>query len=402
LGSFGDKEEGGKIAMFHAILDERERDRRWAKIREAMEECRVQCLLVWGTGGAGHNLIANLRYLANVSPFMEGYLVFPLEGQPTFVTFTGKPRRMWVEDQRGGHPTYSKAISDRLRELHLESASIGVVGLSGYYGELGFPYTTYISLTNDFPKAHFEDATELVEGARRIKSEAEIRCFELGCEVGEKVIQVVTESAEVGVMDSEIKTKMWDTVFLNGCDPASMILFSSGKEVAHGGQIPVVLHRPLEHGDVILTEFDARYSGYKAQFNQPFSVGEPDKEWRKIFNVALGAFNNAFNTLRPGITAGELEEVFLAPIRGGGYTFTNPPFHGLGLSLEQPMGTYPAQPYHKLDTSLRIETGMVIEFEPHVVRADGKKGLTLGSPVLVTETGCRLLSKSWKPEFKVA
>ncbi|MDP2646359.1 MAG: hypothetical protein Q8P24_15585 [Desulfobacterales bacterium] len=42
---------------------------------------------------------------------------------------------------------------------------------------------------------------------------------------------------------------------------------------------------------------------------------------------------------------------------------------------------------------------MVIEFEPKVMTPDRKKGVNLGCPVVVTETGCRVLNKTWKPEF---
>ena len=66
----------------------------------------------------------------------------------------------------------------------------------------------------------------------------------------------------------------------------------------------------LEDGDIILTEFDASYLGYAPQFNQPFPVGEQDKEWQDIFIVAIVAFNNGFRTLKPGITVGELGQAF--------------------------------------------------------------------------------------------
>ncbi len=68
--------------------------------------------------------------------------------------------------------------------------------------------------------------------------------------------------------------------------------------------------------------------------------------------------------------------------------------------VEEPIGSFPIQPYHEFNSSFMMSEGMVIELEPHVVTADGKKGLTIGSPVLVTETSCRLLSQSWKPEFR--
>lgn len=385
------------------ILTADERDRRWKKIYEAMERRGLECLIVWGTCAFHRSLGANLRYLTNLTE--EGYLVFPLKNEPTLITFLrGLEPTCWVTDWRTGHPTYSKAISERLRELRLESGSIGIVGLSGYYGEWGFPYTTYMSLINNFPAASFKDATDILEEARRIKTAAEIRCLELGCEVGDKVIQAVVDTAKVGVRDCEIRAKIMDTLFREGCEPGSMILYCSGKELTHaaeGGYVKPPEAHALERGDVILTEFDARYFGYMAQYNQPFSVGEPNKEWEHIFGVALEAFNNGFNDLRPGITVEELDQAFLSPIKEAGYTYTRPAFHGIGLGLEEPIGSFPAQPEYKLNASLRIEAGMVLEFEPHVVTSDGKKGLHLGSPVVVTETGCELLSKTWKPQLKI-
>ena len=44
-------------------------------------------------------------------------------------------------------------------------------------------------------------------------------------------------------------------------------------------------HYRIEEGDVILTEFDASYLGYTGQYNQSFSVGEPNKEWQEILTL---------------------------------------------------------------------------------------------------------------------
>jgi len=388
--------------MFDLTL--KERDRRWEKVREAMEKRRLQCLLIWGSYGRFRHFGANLKYLSNISA--EGYLVFPLKDNPTLVQFFARPDpTAWVVDGRTGHPNYSKGISDRIRELHLENGRIGFVGLSGYDGEMGFPYATYVSLTSNFPGAHFEDATDIMTEARIIKSPSEIRCIELGCEIGEKVIQVIVDTAKAGVKDYEVRATVMDTLFREGCEPDAMFLYQSGKEILHagqGGQLKPPGAKVLEDGDIILTEFDAAYLGYLAQYNQPFSLGEPDKEWKEIFRVAGEAFKNALNILKPGITTGELYQAILSPIKQMGYTSTNPGFHGLGLGLEEPVSTFPAQTGYKPDTSLKMRAGMVVEFEPHVVQPDFRKGATIGSPVLVTDTGCRLLSKNWKPEVRIA
>ena len=369
-----------------------------------MGERDLDCLVVYGTFGLYSGMVIGaLNYLTNGDSVTgEGYLVFPLEGEPTFFTFAGRPHDSWIADNRSAHPTPSKGISEMIKELQLERARIGMLPLSGYIGEYGFPHTAYVSLTKDLPQASFEDATDLIDEARKIKSPAEIKCFELACEIGEKAIQSVVDTAKVGVSDLEVKAKILDTRFRNGGDVHSMIIFSSGKEVTHGGQREFQAPaRTLERGDLIVTEFDGKYCGYWGQFNQPFSVGEPDKETREMADVATESFNSGLDILKPGITVGDLDDAFQAVINKAGYRSTNPPFHGLGLSLEMPMGTYPMQTMHKPPSTELIEAGMVIEFEPSVVTMDKKKGLTLGSPVLVTETGCRLLSKSWKPELLV-
>ena len=157
----------------------------------------------------------------------------------------------------------------------------------------------------------------------------------------------------------------------------------------------------MEKGDVIEIEVDASYLGYKAQFNQPFSLGEPDKEWQEVFNILTESFTNGFNTLKPGITVGELHEALSAPVKKAGYLHRSPTFHGLGLAIEEPFGVFVAQPDYQPNLARIIEPGMVLELEPPAIRPDFKKGATIGSPVLVTDTGCRLLSKNWKPEVKI-
>jgi len=392
----------GEGDMFDLTLDER--DRRWGIVREAMRRREIECLILWGSYGRFRHFGANLKYLSNIS--VEGYLVFPLSGDPTLVMFFARPDpTAWVADARSGHPNYSKVITDRIKELHLQRGRIGFVGLSGYDGEMGFPHATYVSIMGSFPGAKFEDASDILTEARIIKGPAEIRCLELGCEIGEKIIQVVADAAKPGVPDFEVRARVMDTLFRSGCEPDSMFLYHSGKNILHagqGGQLKPPGSRILERGDIILTEVDAAYLGYIAQYNQPFSIGEPDQEWKEIFTVAAEAFDKGLNTLKPGITTGELYRAMLTPIAEAGYASTNPAFHGLGLGLEDPVSLFPAQPEYRPDTSLRMEPGMVVEFEPHVVRRDFKKGASLGCPVLVTETGFRLLSKNWKPEVRVA
>jgi Xaa-Pro aminopeptidase len=385
-----------------SILSREERDRRWNNIRQAMKKQGLDCLIVWGCTGRYRHYNSSLRYLSNFQT--EGYMVFPLESDPTLFTFLGGYPTPWVADHRTGHPKYSKGISERLRELHLEKARIGLVTLSGYDGEAGFPVTAYMALTGSFPEAKFEDATDILVETRMIKSQAEIKCLELGCEAGEKAIQAIVNTAKPGVRDYEVRAKFMDALFREGCDISSMILYHSGPELVHGGfggMIWAANPRVMEKGDMIHTEFDASFMGYIAQFNQPFSMGQPGKEWMDIYNVAIESVNNAFTVLKPGITVGELNDAFILPIKKAGLRQRTPNFHGLGLAIEEPFSGFPGQPDYQPKSDRIIRPGMVLGFEPPVISQDFKRGTTMGSPVLVTDTGYRLLSKNWKPEVKI-
>jgi Xaa-Pro aminopeptidase len=393
-------------------LGKDERDRRWQKVREAMGKRGLGALVVWGFAGFDSCESANFVYLSNMPTFgclaLPGYLIFPLEGEPTIVGFAKMPgEALWVNDIRGKFPSYSKVVVDRLKELHLQDANIGIIKIStsgvGSSGETAFPYTTYMSLRENLPRARFEDATDILDEARRIKSDAEIRCLEIGCEAANAAIQAVVDTARPGVRDYEVMAKMVGVLMQNGCEPDTLFLYGSGKDYVDSGNgqfLNPYYRRMLESGDLIHTEFNAKYNGYVAQYNQPFSLGAPDKEWSKVFEVASAAFNSGLKALKPGLTALELKEAFLSPIREAGLQSIRPAFHGLGLTSEEPlcpMAHIPGTP----SESFIIQAGMVFEFEPHIITPDGKKGTTLGCPILVTETGCRSLNKE-KTELKIA
>jgi Xaa-Pro aminopeptidase len=323
-------------------FDQGERDRRWQQIRSIMRKRGIGALVIWAFAGYNSGECANFRYLSNMPSFgnlsYPGYLVFPLESEPTIIGFAKMPAAdsLWVQDIRGKSTSYPKVIMDRLRELHLENASIGIVSMKGTDAETGFPYATYMSLREGLPEAHFEDAADILEETRRIKSDAEIRCLELGCEAATKAMQAVIDTARVGVRDYEVVAAILDTLVRNGCETDSLFLYGSGKEFVDAGKGPFLYPRylrSLEKGDIIHMEFDAKYNGYIAQHNQLFAVGTPDKEWIKINDVSSKAFYNGLKVLKPEVTLGELNESFLSVIKEAGYTNERPSFHAPSRAL---------------------------------------------------------------------
>ncbi len=389
-----------------------ERDRRWANIRKEMAKQNLDCLIVFGVEGHFFQMLCNLRYLTNYP--MGKFLVFPKDGEPTLFVFGGgavSPQLVkqtgeffWVTDIRTGHPLYHKPISRRIVELSLQKGRIGGVGLSEYWGGAMFPYSTWTELMKAFPEAEFSDATSIVENARRIKSAAEIRCLEIATEIGEEVIAQVVKTGKPGVKEYLVRKAIIDALIDGGSELDTMVLISTGSDYmesqAHLNFVPTTGQRALQAGDIILTEFDTNYYGYRGQFNQPYAVVKASSEWRELANVCRESYERGVKALRAGVSVEELERAMMPPITEGGYKRGWPLFHSIDYSIAEPFSSFPEQPDKPTLNQFRLAANMVMQLEPHVVTPDRRKGMTLGSSLLVTEEGCRPLSRTWKPELK--
>jgi Xaa-Pro aminopeptidase len=386
-----------------------ERDKRWQQVRNSMRKRGIGALIIWGFAGYNSAECANFRYLSNMATYgnlsYPGYLIFPLEDEPTIIGFAKMPAAdsLWIKDIRGKFPSYSKAIIDRLNELRVEKASIGIISYKGIDAEEGFPYATFMALKEGLPEAQFQDAVDILDDTRRIKSDAEIRCLELGCEAANEATKAILATARAGVRNCEVVAKILEALTRNGCETDSLFLYGSGKEYVDSGK-GVFLYprylRTLEKGDIIHMEYDAKYNGYTAQQNQMFAVGKPSKEWLDITKVDVMAYENGLKVLKPGVTLGELNKAFLSVIMDAGYVNERPGFHGLGLSTERPPGGGVAGAPCVPSDSFKMLPGMVLELEPHTMSKDRKYNATLGCPVLVTETGNRPLNKA-KVELRI-
>jgi Xaa-Pro aminopeptidase len=330
----------------------------------------------------------------------EGVLLFPLEGDPVMLSFGGgHDPGAWVTDHRNGYPRFAGGVVAVTEERGWGRCTFGAL-LSGYEGDLNFPAQIEHSILRDFPDTRIVDAAPALAQVRRIKTDYEIGCFRAGCRAGMQAIAAVSEVARPGVDDLDVKAELMSTLFRAGCDSHALLLFHSGSRSVHGamgGALPTPKGRILEEGDVINSEFDARFEGYCAQFNQPFFIGKVDEAWVDVAAIGAECFHVGIDALKPGLTAGELQVRMRAPVIAAGHQALGPMFHGLGLSFEPPVAETSLGTSFVEDLEIVFEPGMVVELEPHVVAKDFSRGCSIGCPVLVTETGCETLADGWRP-----
>ncbi|MGE0068499.1 MAG: M24 family metallopeptidase, partial [Solirubrobacterales bacterium] len=321
-----------------------ERDRRWALLRREMAAHDLECLLVSGFHSVLWEAQASLRWLTNLD--IEGFLVFPREGEPIFYSFIPRPKvtrleGCWVPDNRSGFPSFGQSLVDGLRELGVGKGKVGVLSMSGVFGEYGgFPYAAMHDLQAQLAELEFEDSTSWFAPLRMIKSAEEIRMFEIGAAIAEDVFAAVVETAGEGVADAEIRAAISAARIRAGCEPHSTTFYAQGKDVCHPLDSGIMLEpgygNPLQRGDVIVSELATRVNGYEIEFNQAWVLGEADEEWERMFVVAAESFEVGVAALRPGITNIDLQEAMRAPLEEAGFTWFYVFFHGSGLLDEPP------------------------------------------------------------------
>jgi Xaa-Pro aminopeptidase len=135
-----------------------------------------------------------------------------------------------------------------------------------------------------------------------------------------------------------------------------------------------------------MIDLGAEIEGYQADATRTFVLGRPRPAQLHAWDVVRRSYEAAMNLARPGVPCNELERVSAGIIRDAGFIPAHRIGHGIGLatSFEWP----------SLDTEQSpLEPGMTICIEPGVY-APGSGNMKLEDDVLITETGCELLTHS--------
>jgi len=382
-----------------------ERDRRWKAVREAMRRQNLDVIVTPQNSGHSADYQANTRYLTHCGggePDLAA--VFPLEGEVTAIATSAAPRwptvQDWTKDVREARRNYGRAIVERLKELKVERGRIGITGLGEIEGtrtpEGTILYGTWKQIRGAFPNAELIDATAILDEVRYVKSQEEIDVLARSMEINELAIRAEIETAKVGVKDWEVWAAAHYAMTRNGSELPIHCFWVSGKNPKRTLTRPSM--RLLERGDVIINELEASWIGYRAQAVQPVFVEVIDSVQAELIKVQREIFNRVVESLKPGVTVGELAELTkkttesAAPKSGpaaGARGELN--MHGRGQGDDGPIITPHAKSPRQLAVAMRAN--MVFICKPAAISANGEYICQWGDTVVVTQKGGRRLGK---------
>jgi Xaa-Pro aminopeptidase len=300
----------------------------------------------------------------------------------------------WVEwkEPMPAPMTHQDALAKHLEEIAPDARTIGVdfTGTTGGNIEL---------VKQALGAERIKDVTPMLRELLAVKDAAALGVIRLSCDIAGHEFNASVAAVAPGVPEwkvalasvvagTERAAELW-----NGDEEASPFA-QSIRMTGSGADRTARCHaagagRIMEDGDIVqLCRCGTAFFGHPIGYDRPVQVGskEPSPEMRKVIDLAREAQEAALAMIRPGVTAGEVHAAAMEVIGRGGWE--SPVLHRTGRSLG-----YSTWDGHELkaDSPTVLEPGMVMTVEPGIY-VDGIGGARFGDTVLVTETGCEVLT----------
>ena len=131
-------------------------------------------------------------------------------------------------------------------------------------------------------------------------------------------------------------------------------------------------------------------NGYASDMTRMLFSGNPGTKVKRLYRAVLEAQLAALDAVRAGVTAGHVDRQARRVLKAEklDHLFIHSTGHGLGLEIHEP-------PRLGRREATRLAAGMVVTIEPGVY-LEGFGGIRIEDTVVVTRTGCEILTPTGK------
>jgi Xaa-Pro aminopeptidase len=238
-------------------------------------------------------------------------------------------------------------------------------------------------------KARLRSAPPLVERARMVKDAFEILRIRRAVELGASLFRIARKKIRPGATEVEVAAAMEYEARCAGADGMSFpTILASGTRsaIVHGRASGARIPRR----GFVVCDFGVILAGYCSDRTRTVHVGRPSGEARWLYEAVLEAQQAAIASVRPGVTAAEVDGAARRALRKRKLAryFTHSTGHGLGLEIHE-------APRLAVGQTQKLEPGVVITIEPGAY-VPGKWGVRIEDVVVVTPSGCEVLAPTDK------
>ena len=236
------------------------------------------------------------------------------------------------------------------------------------------------------------DAECLVEKAKVIKCDTEIKCIKHSIDVAEYGLKLMQENTFAGLTERQVWSILHQVNIANNGSWIEGHMFSSGPRT--NPWLQEASERVIETGDMVSMDTDMiGPRGYMADISRSWVCGggSGNSEQRKAYQNAYDELHFNIEAIKPGITFSELSRGAFQ--RKEAFISNRYPcvYHGAGLSDEYPK-IYYQEDWARDGYDGIVEPNMVLCVESYSGEKGGEVGVKLEQMVLVTDTELEVLS----------
>jgi len=271
-------------------------------------------------------------------------------------------------------------IAEQFKEL---ATRHGITHLG--FEEDSILFATHKMLADALPEATLAPVGTLVTQLRATKDAAEIASLRRVQAITVAAFTAVVPHIAVGMTEKQVAWELEKAVHnAGGAGMAFSTIVGAGENGArpHHG----VSDRPIREGEPIVIDMGALYDGYCGDLTRTIVVGEPDAQFRRVYDTVLRAMRHVEEVARPGMKGGELDAAARDVITEAGYgeNFIHTTGHGVGLQVHE-------GPSARTDGEDVFGPGMTLTVEPGIY-IEGWGGVRIEDLVVFTENGIENLT----------
>ncbi|CAI9725680.1 methionine aminopeptidase 1-like [Octopus vulgaris] len=245
----------------------------------------------------------------------------------------------------------------------------------------------------------------------KVLNEEEQEGMRLACRLGREVLDVAAKAIQVGVTTDEIDRIVHEACIDRDCYPSPLNYYEFPKScctsvnevICHG--IPDM--RPLQDGDILNIDVTVYHKGYHGDLNETFFVGQVSEASKELVKTTYKCLELAINEVRPNVRYREIGNIIQQNAQAHGFSVVR---GYCGHGIHQLFHTSPSVPHYAKNKAIGVmKPGHCFTIEPMIsegtwrdetwpdgwtaVTLDGKRSAQFEHTLLVTETGCEVLTK---------
>ena len=227
-----------------------------------------------------------------------------------------------------------------------------------------------------------------IRDQRMIKSPEEVKKIEASQEITDAAFQHILPYIKEGVTERDLALEIEFFMRKQGAENVAFdLIVAAGKNGSQCHAVPS--DNTVKKGDFITMDTGALLDGYHSDMTRTVALGQVSDEQKAVYDTVLQAHLAVIDQVKPGMVCSDVDKIARDIIeKDYPGTFGHGLGHGVGFEIHE----WPR--FGRGDQTV-CAPGMVVTDEPGIY-IPAKYGVRIEDMLLITEDGCRSLTKSPK------